>query len=132
MARHVVAAVDEIPPGARRCVEAGGKRIVVFNLGGAFFALGNRCPHQGGPLSEGPVMGLVESAGPGEYRYDRAGEIVRCPWHAWEFDIRSGRSRVDPRRTKVRAYPAQVESGAALQAETFAVRVEASYVVVEV
>lgn len=132
MARHVVAPVAEIPPGSRRLVEAGGKRIVVFNLGGEFFALGDRCPHQGGPLSQGPVMGLVESACPGDYSYGRAGEILRCPWHAWEFDIRTGRSRVDPRRTKVRAYPAAVESGAALRAETFAVRVEEDYVVLEV
>jgi nitrite reductase/ring-hydroxylating ferredoxin subunit len=132
MARHVVAPVADIPPGARRLVEAGGKRIVVFNLGGEFFALGDRCPHQGGPLHKGAVMGLVESPCPGAYSYERAGEIIRCPWHAWEFDIRTGRSRVDPRRTKLRAYPAAVASGAALRAETFEVRVEESYVVVEV
>lgn len=129
--RHVVGPVAEIPPGGRKLIEAGGKRIVVFNLGGAFFALSDRCPHQGGPLSQGPVMGLVESPCPGEYRYDRSGEIVRCPWHAWEFDIRTGRSRVDPRRTKVRAFPAGVEKGAVLQAETFPVHVEEDYIVVE-
>lgn len=129
--RHVVGPVAEIPPGGRKLVEAGGRRIVVFNLGGEFFALADRCPHQGGPLSEGPVMGLVESSRPGEYRYDRRGEILRCPWHAWEFDIRTGRSRCDPRRTKLRTFPVEVERGAALQAETFEVRVEEDYVVVE-
>ena len=101
--RHVVAPVAEIPPGERRLVEANGKRVVVFNLGGEFFALSDRCPHQGGSLAAGPVMGLVESPCPGEYSYGRAGEIIRCPWHAWEFDIRTGKSRFDPRRMKVRA-----------------------------
>ena len=129
--RHVVAPVAEIPPGGRRLVEANGKRVVVFNLSGEFFALSDRCPHQGGSLAAGPVMGLVESPCPGEYSYGRAGEIIRCPWHAWEFDIRTGKSRFDPRRMKVRAFPACVEKGEALQAETFPVRVEEDYVVVE-
>ncbi|HEV8638476.1 MAG TPA: Rieske 2Fe-2S domain-containing protein, partial [Chloroflexota bacterium] len=48
--KHVVAAVDEIPPGGRKIVEVAGRSIGVFNLGGEFFALRNRCPHQGGPL----------------------------------------------------------------------------------
>jgi nitrite reductase/ring-hydroxylating ferredoxin subunit len=130
--RHVVAPVAEIPPGERRLVEANGKRVVVFNLSGEFFALSDRCPHQGGSLAAGPVMGLVESPCPGEYSYGRAGEIIRCPWHAWEFDIRTGKSRFDPRRMKVRAFPACVEKGEALQAETFPVRVEEDYVVVEI
>lgn len=130
MSRVVVAPVEDIPPGSRKLVEAEGKRVVVFNLGGEFFALSDRCPHQGGPLHKGPVMGLVESSCPGEYHYGRAGEIIRCPWHAWEFDIRTGKSRFDPRRMKVRAFPACVEDGATLQAETFPVRVEQAYVVV--
>ena len=136
MARHVVAAVTDIPPGSRKVVEAGGKNIVVFNLDGEFFALLDRCPHQGCKLSIGMLCGMIDSPVPGEYRYSREGEFLRCAWHQWQFDIRTGKSWFDPRRTKVRAFPAQVESGAALtegpfQAETFPVRVEESYVVVE-
>lgn len=130
--KHIVAPVAEIPPGERRLVEANGKRVVVFNLSGEFFALSDRCPHQGGSLALGPVMGLVESPCPGEYNYGRAGEIIRCPWHAWEFDIRTGKSRFDPRRMKVRAFPACVEKGEALQAETFPVLIEEDYVVVDI
>jgi len=142
LARHVVAAVDEIPPGGRKLVEVAGRRVVVFNLGGEFFALGDRCPHQGGSLAAGCLTGEVSSPEPGEYRYSRRGEMVRCPWHYWEFDIRTGRSRFDPGRVRIRRYEARVESGAALRsaealqegpyrAETFAVRVEADYVVVD-
>jgi 3-phenylpropionate/trans-cinnamate dioxygenase ferredoxin subunit len=62
--------------------------------------------------------------------------MVRCPWHSWEFDIRTGQSWFDPRRVRVRQFPAHVEKGAALRegpykAETFPVRVEDDYVVVE-
>lgn len=136
MSRHIVAPVAEIPPGGRKVVEAAGKRIVVFNLEGEFFALLDRCPHQGSALSGGILCGLSQAEEPGRYRYSRAGEFVRCPWHQWEFDIRTGKSWFDPRRTKVRPFPAGVAEGAELvegpyTAETIPVRVEESYVVVE-
>jgi len=134
--RHVVAAAGEIPPGGRKLVEVAGRRVVVFNLGGEFFALGDRCPHQGGSLAAGCVTGEVSSPGPGRYNYTRRGEVIRCPWHYWEFDIRTGRSRFDPGRVKTRRYEARVEPGAALlegavRVETFVVRVEDDYVVVD-
>jgi len=143
MAKHVVATVDEIPPGGRKIVEVAGRSIGIFNLGGEYFALRNRCPHQGGELCRGPVSGLVDSSGPGDYRLDRPGEIIRCPWHGWEFDIRSGQSWVDPQRLRVRRYEVSVEPGeAALDrreaekgpylAESYPVSVERRSVVVDV
>ncbi len=47
--KYVVASVDEIPPGGRKIVEVAGRSIGVFNVKGEYFALRNRCPHQGGP-----------------------------------------------------------------------------------
>jgi nitrite reductase/ring-hydroxylating ferredoxin subunit len=134
--RHVVAAIADIPPGGRKCVMVNGRAVVVFNLGGEFFALGDRCPHKGGSLSKGKLTGLVQSSAPGEYRYGRRGEIIRCPWHSWEFDIRTGRSWCDPERVRARNFPVRVERGARLiegpyTAETFPVTVENDYVVVE-
>src|SRR5947209_6094172 len=136
MAKHVVAPVAEIPPGGRKLVTVAGRAIVVFNLGGEFFALSDRCPHKGGSLSQGRLTGLVQSSSPGEYRYERRGEIIRCPWHSWEFDIRTGRSWCDPGKLKTRRYQVTVEQGATLvegpyKAETFPVSVENDYVVVE-
>jgi len=136
MAKHVVAPVSEIPPGSRRLVDAGGRAILVFNLDGEFFALNNRCPHRGGSLCDGIVTGLVLSDEPGRYEYTRRGEIVRCPWHSWEFDIRTGQSWCDPKKVRVRQYGVTVEPGAKVVqgpyvAETFSVSVEADYVVIE-
>lgn len=147
MAKVIVATVDEIPPGSRKIVEIRGRTIGVFNLDGAFFALRDRCPHQGGPLCQGHQSGLLESERPGAYRYSRPGEILRCPWHGWEFDIRTGQSWVDPAMIRVRAYDVELASGADLErghgeyahllkgpyvAETYPVSVEQSYVVVEI
>jgi 3-phenylpropionate/trans-cinnamate dioxygenase ferredoxin subunit len=94
-----------------------GRSIGLFNLGGEFFALRNRCPHQGGPLCEGRVWGALEAERPGEFRYSRGGEILACIWHGWEFDIRTGQSWCEPERLRVRRYDVEVEPGAALAAE---------------
>jgi nitrite reductase/ring-hydroxylating ferredoxin subunit len=137
MTRHVVATVDEIPSGARKIVEVQGREIGIFNLEGEFFAIANRCPHEGASLCKGRIVGLVEADEPGAYRYSRKNELVRCPWHGWEFDIRTGKSWCDPGRTKVRSYDLKLEQGSALgevelRAETFPVSVEKQYVVIEV
>ena len=107
-----------------------GRSVGVFNVGGEFFALRNACPHQGGPLCQGVLSGLAVPGAPGEYRYVRRGEILRCPWHGWEFDIRTGRSYVDPDTTRVRTYPVELVPGP-LVAETYEVTVEGDLVVVD-
>ena len=137
MKRHPVAPVGEFPPGTRRRVEIGGRPIVLFNVDGAFYALLDRCPHQGGPLSRGDQIGLVESSTPGTYSYCRRGQIIRCPWHHWEFDMATGKSHIDPEKTRVRAYAAgvapgrELAEGEVLVATTFPVHVEEDYVFVE-
>ena len=136
MAKHVIALLKEFPTGSRRLVEAKGRLIAVFNINGEFFALANRCPHQGGSLYAGRLVGLLEAREPGCYRYSRRGEIVRCPWHGWEFDVRTGKSWCEPERVRARQFAVAVAPGAALVegtyvAETFPVRVEDDYVVLE-
>ena len=105
----VVARVGEIPAGGRRFVEVDGRSIGVFNVHGSFYALRNSCPHQAGPLCQGSVKGMTTSPGPGRYDYAREGEILRCPWHGWEFDLTNGRSIFNPHRVRVRSYQVTVE-----------------------
>ena len=136
MTRHVVATVDQIPPGERMLVTVNGREIGIYNVGGEYFGIGNRCPHNGGSLCKGRVVGLVEASVPGSYQFSRRGELVRCPWHGWEFDIRTGQSYCDPKRFRAKAYPVNIESGASVVkgpyvAETLKVSVENDYVVVE-
>ena len=137
MSKHVVAAVSDIPPGSRKLVTVRGRPIVVFNIKGEFFGLFNRCPHQGGELVNGTLCGLIQSKEPGEYTYTREGEVLRCPWHGWEFDIRTGQSWCEPSKIQTRSYPVEVAQGGELVkgpylAETVAVAVEQDYVVVDV
>jgi len=136
MSRHVVAKADEIKPGTRKVVEVEGREIGLFNIGGEYFALSNRCPHEAGPMCAGKITGIVLSDGPGNYRIEREGEFVRCPWHGWEFDIRTGQSWCDPKSTKVRSFQVKVEPGEELVkgpyvAESFPVSVEEEYLIIE-
>jgi nitrite reductase (NADH) small subunit len=109
MAKHVIGTVAELPPGSRKIVEVEGRSVGVFNVGGTYYALRNSCPHQAGPLCQGSVKGMSTSTGPGHYDYVREGEILRCPWHGWEFDLTNGRSIFNPHRVRVRSYQVTVE-----------------------
>ena len=137
MARHVVATVGEIPPGGRKLLTLNGRDIGIFNIAGDYFALLNRCPHQGAALCKGTLVSLATSDAPGHFELTREGEMLKCPWHGWEYDVRTGQSWCDPEDTKVKLYPVTIEAGERLVkgpyvAETFAVSVEQDYIVVEV
>jgi nitrite reductase/ring-hydroxylating ferredoxin subunit len=124
MATHVVGKVAELPPGERRIVEVEGRSIGVFNVHGRYFALRNTCPHQGAPLCRGAIKGVAEPSRPGEYLWAREGEILRCPWHGWEFDITTGRSIFNPHKTRVRSYEVTVSQNGDEGVETFPLSVE--------
>src|SRR5207253_10095481 len=90
VAKHIVARVDEIPPGGRKIVRVEGREVGIFNLDGEFYALKNSCPHQAARVCLGRIVGTSLPSDVYEYRYGEEGRILRCPWHAWEYDIRTG------------------------------------------
>ena len=141
----IVAPVSEFPPGARRIVDVGGRSIGVFHVGERFFGIRNRCPHQGGPLCQGHILGDVVADGPGSARVSDELLRIACPWHGWEYDLDTGQSFMGGSQPRVRSYGVRLEPGRVLaaeakaglvpgpyQAETFPVRVEDDYVVMEV
>jgi 3-phenylpropionate/trans-cinnamate dioxygenase ferredoxin subunit len=133
MGRHIVCRVSELPPGERRIVEAEGRSIGVFNVKGAYYALRNRCPHQAAPLCLGAIKGMTLPSKPNEYIWAREGEILRCPWHGWEFDITTGTSIFNPHRVRVRTYEVTVEPAEEDESvETYPVTVEDGLVILHV
>lgn len=95
--KHHVGKLQDYPPGTHKCIMVNSKSIGVFNIEGELYALRNYCPHQSAPLCEGLVTPWISASEPYRFDYEREGEIVRCPWHQWEFDIKSGRLVVDPK-----------------------------------
>jgi nitrite reductase/ring-hydroxylating ferredoxin subunit len=108
-ARHRVCCVDELPPGQRKIVEVGEKSIGVFNISGKFLAVLNVCPHELAPVCAGSLTGVTHFLAPGSIQYSRDGQILRCPWHGWEFDLLTGQCLVDKR--KLKRFEVRVEAG---------------------
>ena len=114
MTRVVIAKVWEIPPGSRKIVVPfrGRAGIGVFNVNGNLYALRNICPHKRGPLCTGELTGRINADAPpsayaAELAVDGDGEVLRCPWHQWPFEIATGRCLVDP-GVRVKTYPVRV------------------------
>lgn len=84
----------EIPPGTGKKFEVGREEIGVFNVDGKLYAIDNICPHEGGPMHEGPL----------------AGKIVTCPLHGWRCDVTSGESLEMP-GVMVNTFEVKVEDG---------------------
>jgi 3-phenylpropionate/trans-cinnamate dioxygenase ferredoxin subunit len=108
-----VCAVDELAVGERRIVEIEGRAtgtIGVFATPEGYFAIRNYCPHHGAPLCIGHVSGTMVAEDPSDPDYVMDGQVIKCPWHQWEFDLRTGRSLFDA-KVRARAYPVLVRDG---------------------
>lgn len=133
--KHTVCRLSELPPGERRFITVGRRSIGVLNVGGALYALRNSCPHQGAPLCTGLIQGTTLPGKPYELVYGREQEIIKCPWHGWEFEIATGRSVFNPHKVRVKSYDVTVEVEAEEpdpSLETFQVTVEDGLVIVHV
>lgn len=87
-----IAEVGDLSPGEGKTVDASGQEIALFNVDGAFHAIGNTCVHRGGPLGEGTLEG----------------DVVTCNWHGWKYNVRNGVSPVNP-SARVRSFEVQVQ-----------------------
>ena len=89
-----LALLTDVPPGSAIHVVSGETAVAICNVAGKIFALDGICPHSGGPLGHGALHGST----------------LVCPWHAWDFDCRTGQSDVDD-GIKQQTYAVQVEKG---------------------
>jgi 3-phenylpropionate/trans-cinnamate dioxygenase ferredoxin subunit len=97
MAELDVGPVEELPPGSVKIVVAGSITIGVYNLGGEFYAIEDRCSHDDGPLCEG--------------EFDPEDGYAICPRHGAQIDIRSGRPLTLPAVLPVETFPVRVDNG---------------------
>ena len=86
---------DQIPQGERIFIEVEGRSIVIFNLSGQLFAIGDVCSHDNGPVGDGEI---------------EENEII-CPRHGARFDIRTGKATSLPAVVDIPAYPVRVVDG---------------------
>lgn len=120
----VVAPERSFVPGSRRIVTIGGRSIGVFRVGDRFYGIRNRCPHQGGPLCLGRVLGEAVAVVPGEAQMSTSVLLLACPWHGWEYDLATGQSFVGGSEPRARSYAVGLEPGSSLVAELEGARTE--------
>ncbi len=92
-----VAQMSDLQPGTGKVVMVKDRAIALFNVDGTFYAIDNICLHRGGPLGEGELEGCV----------------VTCPWHGWQYDVKTGMSETNP-AIKVKTYEVKTEDSAVM------------------
>lgn len=111
-----IGTVREFKPGSRKVVKAGGREVGIFRLGRSFYAWENTCAHAGGPVCQGRIMNRVEEriAADGRslgLRFSRTRVNIVCPWHGYEYDIRTGRHQGNP-ALRLKPIAVRVRNGA--------------------
>ena len=89
-----VARLEDVSPGTAMVVRAGERELALFDVDGDLYATQNECLHLGGPLGEGRLDGCVLS----------------CPWHGWQYDVRTGENEFD-RALALETFEVHVEDG---------------------
>lgn len=107
--RFEICPASELKSGERVIERLDRFSVGVFNVDGDYYAIKNDCPHQRAPLCKGKLTGTTVSETPGEYDWDRDGQILQCPWHGWEFDVKSGESVFNPHQVKAKTFQTTVE-----------------------
>lgn len=90
-----IGSLSQVPLGQSKLIEVSGKMIAIFHTKEGWFAIDDRCPHRGGPLSEGKC---VEG-------------IITCPWHKAQFELNSGRCLSSSTQAAVKTYPIRFQNG---------------------
>ena len=101
---------QDVVPGSPVIAKVRNLSVGVFRVGDSFYALLNLCPHRGAPLCEGVQCGTTAPVDRAEFVYHRDNEIIRCAWHGWEFDIKTG-AALAASGVRARTFPVTVENG---------------------
>jgi nitrite reductase/ring-hydroxylating ferredoxin subunit len=111
LVRHHVGAVEDFAEATFKVFDLGGRPVGVVKTEQGFFAVRNRCPHQGADICAGTVGGTMVSSQPHEYEYRGDTLVVACPWHRWEFELESGVSFGRVTNKRLVTYGVEVEDG---------------------
>ncbi len=107
--KYAVCALDQLQSGKPLITIVNGIEIGVYFSNDQVYAVRNVCPHKLAPVCKGTLGGTMLPGEPCEYRYGLEGQVLKCPWHGWEFSVSSGEALFGISNRKVKTYPASVE-----------------------
>jgi nitrite reductase/ring-hydroxylating ferredoxin subunit len=105
---------EELIEGEVRVVSVGDLELGLIRWREEIFAVRNICPHQYARVCDGFAMPLILGDGTGGIAVDYDQPVIVCPWHQWEFDLRTGATVVGEQNYRLRTYPVRVEDGQVL------------------
>jgi 3-phenylpropionate/trans-cinnamate dioxygenase ferredoxin subunit len=110
--RHSIGKSEEFAVGRMKLIRIGTRDIGVIRLqSGELRAVMNRCPHKGAPICQGIIGGVWDSPGPGELTFEATRQVLVCPWHGFEYDLKTGREVCWKGAGSLRMYPIEDEGG---------------------
>lgn len=89
--KQFVGKTGDFPNNKSKKIKVGKKNLLIWKRDRLFFATSEECPHQGASLSTVELTGTMLPSKPKELVYGLEGTIIQCPWHAWEFDVKTGK-----------------------------------------
>ena len=104
VARLDLGEVEDFPLGECRVLQLGVNEVGVYRFENEVYAIRNWCPHRGAPVCLGQLRGTMLPAEPGQYVPGLEGLVLHCPWHQWEFDLRTGRTVFGTDRRRLITY----------------------------
>jgi nitrite reductase/ring-hydroxylating ferredoxin subunit len=107
--KYLVCTIDQLQSGKAFIAEVNGIEIGIFLENEKVFAVRNMCPHKLAPVCEGTVSGTMLPSEPCDFQYGLEGQVLKCPWHGWEFDLASGESLFGISNRKVKTYQTILE-----------------------
>lgn len=113
MTRHTICKANDVKVGQLTPANIGRASIVLVRLpSGDIRAVSGYCPHQSAPLQHGCVSGMTEGDVPNELTFGHCGEVLRCPWHGFEYSLVTGEPLVPAPaigRPRLRIYDVEIE-----------------------
>ncbi len=108
MAFQFVATTDEVPDHGCKLIPYRKHEIGLFHENGAYYAVLNYCPHAGAPICRGEVEAPLTASADGTYTVETDRPVLRCPWHHWEFELKTGAPVCDIKQ-KLKTFEVVVE-----------------------
>lgn len=107
--RYPAGSLEELTRKGRSIVKVKGMEVGLFLVDGQVQAWRNVCPHAAAPVCEGRVCGTRLPSDVYEYVYGKDQGVLRCPWHGWEFDLKTGRHLAEEDRgVKLRGFETEI------------------------
>jgi nitrite reductase (NADH) small subunit len=108
---HHLGRLERFPQHKVVPVKIDTRTIGVLRKDDAIYAFSNRCPHHGGPMCASQVSGTMFPSQPDEYHFGLDGLVIKCPWHAYEFNVQTGESLGGVIQARLPVYQTDVRAG---------------------